>query len=264
MSTRASPVYKQIRNRRPSDQIVSEIWKMILQGELKPGDRLPAERELVRKFDVSIVTLREALRVLEGYGHIVKKRGSRGGSFVLDITPSRGIHLVAQVLGNQESAFEQLIEARRLVEPIIASLAAQRINEEQVRRLETHLNQHEEDFRTRGTTRCGWEFYLLLGEFSGNPVLRAFEEILVNLLLTIEFSLSISDLRSSRQHLPYNKITLEGQKRVARAIFDKDPEKAAAAMLRLRTHWEREIRLLYAKSSHRSHVEAAPHPSVRG
>lgn len=260
MSTRAAPVYKQVHTQRPSDQIVKEIWGLILRGELRPGDRLPPERVLVQKFKVSIVTLREALRVLEGYGHIAKKRGSRGGSFVLDITPSRGIHLLAQVLGADGDALKHLIEARRLVEPIIASLVAERITAEQVRRLEANLEQHERDFRARGTTRCGWEFYLLLGQFCGNPILRAFEEVLINLLLSVEFSLSISDLKSTRDQVPYNKTSFDGQKRVARAIFDRDPEAAAAAMLRLRSVWEKEIRLLHGKTRHRAHT--ATHPSV--
>lgn len=262
MAARQPPVYRQIHTQRPSDQIVKEIWELILRGELKPGDRLPPERELVQKFKVSIVTLREALRVLEGYGHIVKKRGSRGGSFVLDITPSRGIHLVAQVLGADDCSFEHLIEARRLVEPIIAGLVAERITEEQMQRLRANLEQHEQDFRARGTTRCGWEFYLLLGEFCGNPILRAFEEILVNLLLSVEFSLSISDLHSTQDQLPYNKTSFDGQKRVARAIFNRDPRQAAAAMVRLRAVWEKEIRLLHRKTRRRSQAGAAPHPSI--
>ncbi len=263
MATRMSPVYKPIRTERPADLIVKEIWELILRGELRPGDRLPPERELVKKFDVSIVTLREALKVLEGYGHIAKKRGSRGGSVVLDITPTRGIHLIAQCLGASDSTFEQLIEARRLVEPLIARLVAGRIDEDGVRKLQANLEQHERDFRSRGTTKCGWEFYLLLGELAGNDILRTFEEILVNLLLGIEFSLSIGDLQSTPEQLPYNEISFNGQKRVAQAIFDRDPDRAAAEMVRLRAGWEEQIRTLYAGSRRRSPAGAAPHPSLR-
>jgi DNA-binding FadR family transcriptional regulator len=257
-----APVYKPIRAERPSDLIVKEIWELILRGELKPGDRLPPERELVKKFNVSIVTLREALKVLEGYGHIAKKRGSRGGSVVLDITPTRGIHLIAQCLGTSDSVFEQLIEARRLVEPIIARLVAGRIDEEGVRRLQANLDQHEKDFQARGTTRCGWEFYLLLAELSGNPILKVFEEILIHLLLAIEFSLSISDLQSTPEQLPYNRLSFDGQKRVAAAIFGRDPARAEAEMVRLRADWEEQIRTLYRNTRRRSPAGAAPHPSL--
>ncbi len=256
------PVYKPIRAERPSDLIVKEIWEMILRGELKPGDRLPPERELVKKFNVSIVTLREALKVLEGYGHIAKKRGSRGGSVILDITPSRGIHLISQCLGASRSSFEQLIETRRLVEPLIARLVAERIGEEGVRKLQANLEQHEKDFQARGTTKCGWEFYLLLAELTGNAILQVFEQILINLLLAFEFSLSISDLQSTPEQLPYNRITFDGQKRVAQAIFDRDPERAAKEMLRLRADWEEQIRALERRGQHRSPSGMAPHPSL--
>lgn len=182
---------------------------------------------------------------------------------VLDITPTRGIHLIAQCLGASDSTFEQLIEARRLIEPLIARLVALRIDEEGVRKLQANLEQHERDFLVRGTTRCGWGFYLLLGELAGNDILRTFEEILVNLLLGIEFSLSIGDLQSTREQLPYNENTLDGQKRVAQAIFDRDPDRAAAEMIRLRDGWEEQIRALYSSRHRRSSAGAAPHPSLR-
>ena len=53
--------YKPIKQKKTSDLIVREIWRLILKGDLKPGDKLPPERELGKRFEVSMVTLREAL-----------------------------------------------------------------------------------------------------------------------------------------------------------------------------------------------------------
>jgi GntR family transcriptional repressor for pyruvate dehydrogenase complex len=58
-------IYSPIRKAKASDLIVEEIWAAILNGELKPGEKLPPERELVEQFAVSKVTLREALQSLE-------------------------------------------------------------------------------------------------------------------------------------------------------------------------------------------------------
>lgn len=240
-----SSSYGPIKTEKPSDLIVKEIWELILKGELKPGDKLPPERELVKRFKVSIVTLREALKILEAYGHITKKRGSRGGSVVLDITPTKGINLIVQCLGANGTVLEQLIEARMLVEPIIARQAAEKISKGGIAKLKANLEQHEIDFKARGTTKCGWQFYLLLAELADNAILKVFEEILIRMLLDQEFSLSISDLESTKEQLPYNRITFEGQRKIVRAIADRNPQLAEAEMVKLRQQWARAIRALY-------------------
>ena len=62
--------------------IVDQIRLLMRQGQLQPGDRLPAERELCEHFGVSRVTVREALRVLEANGLVEIRVGARGGAFV--------------------------------------------------------------------------------------------------------------------------------------------------------------------------------------
>ena len=67
---------------RISEVIVEQIRLLMRQGQLKPGDRLPPERDLCERFGVSRVTVREALRMLESSGLVEIRVGARGGAFV--------------------------------------------------------------------------------------------------------------------------------------------------------------------------------------
>src|SRR5262245_28121356 len=71
---------------RVSQVIIDQIRELIHSGKLRPGDRLPSERELCARFGVSRVTVREALRVLEAGGLVDIRVGAHGGTFVT--TPS--------------------------------------------------------------------------------------------------------------------------------------------------------------------------------
>jgi GntR family transcriptional regulator, transcriptional repressor for pyruvate dehydrogenase complex len=210
------------KKKKASDLIVEEIWKMILDGKLKPGDRLPPEFKLVERFNVSKVTLREALQTLETYGHITRKRGPGGGSIVLDIAPTMGINMLANYLSLADLSIDHLMEARLLIEPLIAETAALRITPEGVSRLNTLLSDHEVDFRTHGGSKRGWEFYLLLAEITGNRLLKVVEELLIRLFMDAEFSLSIGDIGMTAEETAYNAEVLPTNRRIAAAVISHD------------------------------------------
>ena len=77
--------FQPIKVERVSEVIENRIKALILGGEIKPGDRLPTEKELSTQFGVSLVTVREALRGLETFGVIRKQRGRGGGIVVTEI-----------------------------------------------------------------------------------------------------------------------------------------------------------------------------------
>jgi GntR family transcriptional repressor for pyruvate dehydrogenase complex len=221
---------KQIKLQKASDLIVKEIWKMILAGKLKPGDKLPPEHKLVERFGVSKVTLREALQTLENYGHITRKRGTSGGSIVLDIAPTQGISLIATFMSLTNLPVSKLMEARCLIEPSIARLAAEKIDaagEAQIREL---LARHAADLAEHGGSKCGWEFYILIAEIGGNPVLKVIEELLIRLFMDAEFALSIGDIGMSPEEVAYNAEVLKANTTIAETLFARDPERAERAI----------------------------------
>ena len=214
--------FKPIKKQKASDLIVEEIWKMILEGKLKPGDRLPPEFKLVERFQVSKVTLREALQTLETYGHITRKRGPGGGSVVLDIAPTMGISLLANYMSLSSFTIQNLMEARQNIEPMIAEIAATRITEDGERRLLELLRNHEQDFHTHGGSRRGWEFYILLAELTDNRLLKVIEELLIRLFMDAEFSLSIGDVGMTPGEIAYNAEVLPANRRIAAAVLAGD------------------------------------------
>jgi DNA-binding FadR family transcriptional regulator len=115
--------------------LVSDYLRRVVhRGELGPGDRLPAERQLAVALGVGRVTLREALQELEDQGYLVRRRGVTGGAFVTDLTRPFA-DWRARVLGDQ-AALQELWDLREAVEVQIVRLAAARRTKSDVEALE--------------------------------------------------------------------------------------------------------------------------------
>jgi len=123
------PVYKVVRTSRLYEQIVQQIEESVLNGKLKPGDQLPAERELAQQLGVSRTAVREAVKALREKGLVEAYSGR--GTFVTDGTTQaarQSFDLMVKI-GQQEGA-PHLAELRLILEPGIAALAAVRVKED--------------------------------------------------------------------------------------------------------------------------------------
>jgi GntR family transcriptional regulator, transcriptional repressor for pyruvate dehydrogenase complex len=122
-------------------QVADELRSQIMRGTLEPGSRLPAEAQLTRMFGVSRSTVREALRSLASQHLIETRRGVQGGSFVSAPDPARLVEDVGSALGvlvaTPQLGIRDLLEARLLLEPAAARLAAQRADQDTVEALRT-------------------------------------------------------------------------------------------------------------------------------
>src|SRR5262249_30240853 len=110
-------MFKSIRRRRISDEVVHQITEALFSGKLQPGDRLPRERDLADTFGASRTSVREPLRSLEQEGLIQVKKGSKGGLFVaeLDHGPvTRSLHTLLRV---GKVTLENIAEVRLIFEP---------------------------------------------------------------------------------------------------------------------------------------------------
>ena len=119
-------MFKAVSLSRVSQAIVEQVKLLLRQGRLKPGDRLPSERELCERFGVSRVTVREALRVLEASGLIDIRVGARGGAFVTSPTSEQIGAGLADLLNLSPLTAAQVTEARQVFELGIVPLVVER------------------------------------------------------------------------------------------------------------------------------------------
>src|SRR6201988_3270075 len=123
------PIYKTVRTSRLFEQIVQQVEESILKGQLKPGNQLPAERDLAQRFGVSRTAGREAVKTLREKGLVEAYSGR--GTFVTDGTSQaarQSFDLMVKI-GQQEGA-PHLAELRLILETGIAAWAAVRAKED--------------------------------------------------------------------------------------------------------------------------------------
>lgn len=115
-----------IVTRHVGDEVAERLVTAIALGVYVPGQRLPSERDLAPMLGVSRTTVRDAMRALTSAGYLQVRRGRNGGYFVLaDWGPSSAEMVRRHLLPNW-AQFEQLFDARTLIEPLIAATAAAR------------------------------------------------------------------------------------------------------------------------------------------
>jgi len=134
VETRVTDVDASLMPKAASDRATRWLRSLIFSGELGPGDWFPPERVLAEKLGISRLTLRTALKTLEGTGYIVTERGVAGGSRVSD-APAL-LRCWTQWMLFQSEELEDVLEMRLTVETRIAVLAARRRTADQLRAME--------------------------------------------------------------------------------------------------------------------------------
>jgi DNA-binding FadR family transcriptional regulator len=122
-----------------SDWVVEQIKTWIAVEGLSPGDRLPQEKELIERFGVSKGTMREALKSLEVQGLVRISTGPRGGASIASVSIDRSTQLLANYFYFQGLTLAQVYAVRKLLEPELAALVADRLTEADFRALEASI-----------------------------------------------------------------------------------------------------------------------------
>lgn len=167
-----SSIFKPISSNRLSDEAVLQIKALIEQGELKPGDKLPSERELVKRLSVSRPSIREALRSLEAMGLVQVQPGL--GTFITEHNIDGLTNRWHRWLVDHKEEVVQLLEVRQALEPSAAAIATERITDEELDALDKNLLMMEESAKQGNTemaVQIDIQFHDLLSEATQNSFL---------------------------------------------------------------------------------------------
>lgn len=187
--------HARIEKVRISDQIKNALKQSILDGEYKPGDKLPTEEQIAADFNTSKVSAREALREMETEKLIEKRRGMYGGSFVVE----PNAEAMGQVMINYYKfggmTLEELVEFRKLLEPSLVELAVERYTEKDLAAIKENIEITEASIALGKQNQTkAIEFHRLISDACHNRLISAvmealvkvFEEILSNIPMTMD------------------------------------------------------------------------------
>lgn len=174
-------MFSKVGRSRLVDDVVAELQRLISSGGLQPGDKLPTEPELMAQLGVGRSTVREAVRVLVHAGLLDKRQGY--GTYLQAHSAIR--EPLLDRLRRSEVA--DVFEARRLIEPGLARLAALRRDDDDLRRIRGHLETRQEALRAgdmAAFARSDIEFHLAIAVAGRNPVAadlyRSFTTVLLD------------------------------------------------------------------------------------
>lgn len=214
-------MFAPIRTRRTFEAAVEQIVEAVRVGDLRVGDRLPPERILAGHMMISRPTLREAIRVLAEAGVVEVRTGPRGGSFVRsDVIPTE---LLAEQYELRASEVTGVLEARRVLEPRVAQLAALRATEDELEAMQRTIDLQREAWNDRVRfLRLDLRFHETMARATGNPTLAA----LMRLLLR-----NLEVARDMAIRMPHDADwALAIHERTLAAIRGRDPEQIESAM----------------------------------
>lgn len=197
-------IFTPIDHSRTADEAVQQIESLILEGVLRVGDRLPAERELSKQLDVSRPILRDALKSLEARGLITTRHG--GGTYVADVIGQVFSKPVMDLIATHPKASADYLEYRREIEGVAAEYAARRATREDRALLDEIVGRmqaaHQRgDFSEEAAIDV--EFHNAIGECAHNIILLHTLRACYRLLSDGVFlnRLMIFNLPDAREHL---------------------------------------------------------------
>ena len=222
MATSLRSEFVGIRRNKVYEEVALQLEQLILR-KLKPGNKLPAERELAEVLGVSRSSIRDAIRSLELMGLVEPRQGA--GTVVCEISAASVISPLTGLLVRQQHHIAELMDFRRMLEPGLAARAASHASAEEIADMEAILARQEEKVR-RGeiTVDEDSEFHYSVSVASNNSVVLKLLDILMDLLRdSRERSLQLKG-RAQK--------SLAGHRRILVAIKRHDADAAQAAMRR--------------------------------
>ena len=220
-------MFDSVKSDKVSQHIIDQVRNAIFDGRLRPGDKLPSERELTEKFKVSKATLREALRSLEVLGFLQMRKGVSGGAFVTEVDMVKARDSFTNFLLFKNLSLEDLSEVRLLLEPYIAEKATPAITKDDLHRLEKLIKDSEHAIKNNASLASRQdeiEFHRIIASITGNPILMFILDFVENLLIDTKEILKPGKEFSGK--------VLRAHKRIYNALLERNVKKVHEEMVR--------------------------------
>lgn len=229
--------FQPIHVRRTFEEICERIREQLALGVLKPGDKLPRERDLAEQLGVSRNVLREALRSLEMAGLLRLQKGVKGGAFIQQGDMGRMNDVVRDMLSLGAISVRELSEGRIQILDLIVRLACERAQQVDFAALEANIERSHlatREGRWLDRVECSREFYKLLAAATGNKVMAMIMESVTEIHMRFVYA----KVASSGVSMP---LLVEKRRQFLSALRARDVP-AAARLMRL--HLEAVQRML--------------------
>ncbi len=211
-----------IRLENPVDKIIKQLRNLISSGQLKPGDRLPAERILAERFGVGRGYIREAIMKLEFYGLL--KTSPQSGTYVSGFSLKIIDSIFTDIINFNKGDFASMIEARYYLEINAAALAAERRTDEDIQFMKDALAEY--DAKAKNGSSVVQEdmlFHIKLASATKNSVIESMLLIIIPDLIKVIVENNICDTDRTKTSIPEHHSILD-------AIEASNPEAAEKAM----------------------------------
>jgi GntR family transcriptional repressor for pyruvate dehydrogenase complex len=214
--------FEVIRRNKVYEEVAQQIERLILK-KLRPGDKLPSERELAELLRVSRSSIRDAIRGLELMGMVEPRQGA--GTIVREISSDSLINPFSNALKRRRESVSELLDFRKMLEPPLAARAATHASADEISEMEEILERQEaKQAQGESAVPEDTEFHYSVALASGNGVVLKVLDIVMDLLRdTRERSLQV-------EGRPQKSIA--GHRRILAAIKRHDAEAAKSAMRR--------------------------------
>lgn len=218
-------VFDPIRVERVSEKVAGQLQKLISDGSLKVGDRLPSERDLSEQMGVSRTSVREALQQLEMHGILETVHG--GGSIIRNITEQEIRKPIERFIEQDKKRVLELAELRAFMEAWAAREAARNRTDQELETMRGYLEEMERDFEN-GAIRydVDFKYHTEIAAATHNTI---YLHLIDNIYSLINYSVKVhrEEVFVSRES---QETILNHHRKIFQGILERNPENAETAM----------------------------------